>query len=279
MTAIRMGLAAMLAMVGALAGAVQPAFAAKGDGSFMVAGLFGESDEEKAARLAAEQRERDQDAGIVELRQRVGDLERALQQVTGQNEVLTHRIRELQSAFDRQRKDFDYKLCVLTAQLMGVSADAEGGGINCSPSGAGGSSLAPLALQPDDPALAVRKEYDAAMALLARAQYDESRAAFTAFIEAHPKDDMVQHALYFLGNIAYVQKDYAGAAKAFAQGIRDFPKGPRAPDSMFKLGQTLIALGQTKQGCLTFGAIKKKYPNAPAALIERISRAYDASCK
>ena len=44
-----------------------------------VRGLFGESDEEKAARLKAEARENDQDAGVAELRQRISDLEQALQ--------------------------------------------------------------------------------------------------------------------------------------------------------------------------------------------------------
>jgi len=77
-----------------------------------LAGLFGESDEEKAARL---QHEADQDAAIAELRQRVHDLEQSLQVVTGQNEQLAGRIRDLAARIDQQQKNFDTKLCSLAA--------------------------------------------------------------------------------------------------------------------------------------------------------------------
>jgi tol-pal system protein YbgF len=272
----RLGLFVTLAVVAGLA-SVAPALAdaTHRDGYLRVAGLFGESDEEKAARLAAEQRENDQDAGIAELRQRVGDLEKMLPQITGQNEALNHRLQEMQAALDKQKKDFDYKLCSLTGQLMGVGTAADSGGIDCA---AGGVAIASAAGQ-NNPTLAVQQEYDSAMGLLARAQYDEARAAFSAFVDAHPKDELAAHAVYWVGNIAYVQKDYAAAAKAFATGLKNYAKSPRAPESMFKLGQTLIAIGQQKEGCLTLGAVKSKYPKAPPDVLNQAARTHAASCK
>lgn len=274
MTVWRTGIVAALAVIGAMVAGTPPAVA-KGK-PILVAGLFGESDEEKAARLAAEQRENDQDAGIIELKQRVGDLEHLLQQITGQNELLTHRISEMQNALQQQKKDFSYKLCSLTAQLMGVGNSADTGGINCAVGNA--PAAAPTVLA-NDGAAAIRQEYDAAMGLLARAQYDEARAAFGAFVTAHPQDDLAAQALYWVGNIAYVQKDYAGAAKAFLSVLKSYAKSPRAPESMFKLGQTLIALGQTKEGCQTLGALKKKYPKTPADIFSQADSARAASCK
>jgi tol-pal system protein YbgF len=272
-----MGLFAAMAVAVLAGGSATMADATHHDGYVRVAGLFGESDEEKAARLAAEQRENDQDAGITELRQRVGDLEKMLPQITGQNEALNHRLQEMQAALEKQKKDFDYKLCSLTGQLMGVGTTAEAGGINCS-AGNVASAATPAMLQ-NNPALAVQQEYDSAMGLLSRAQYDEARAAFGAFVEAHPKDELAAHAIYWVGNIAYVQKDYAAAAKAFATGLKSYAKSPRAPESMFKLGQTLIAIGQQKEGCLTLGAIKSKYPKATSEVLNQAARARAASCK
>ncbi|MEI9931784.1 MAG: hypothetical protein WDM89_14915 [Rhizomicrobium sp.] len=52
------------------------------------AGLFGDSDEEIAAR----QHERDQDAAIADLNQRVHDLERSLSRATGDTESLAHQV-------------------------------------------------------------------------------------------------------------------------------------------------------------------------------------------
>lgn len=265
-----------------------------------IAGLFGESDEEKAARLKAEQRENDQDAGIAELRQRVSDLEHALQQATGQNEELSHRIQELSAKIDKQQKDYDYKLCTLSAQTLGAGAsgqpgttlpcDTSGGGFTPpaqngapaaapeQPSGppAGGGTLGtlPATSAPD----ATKSQYDEALNLLARARYDEARAAFRNFADANPKDPLAPQAVYWVGNIAYVQKDYAAAAQAFTEQIKKYPSSPQGAESMYKLGLSLIQLGEKKEGCLTLGAIKSKYRQAPATILTQAAQARANYC-
>lgn len=264
-----------------------------------VRGLFGESDEEKAARLKAEQRENDQDDGIAELRRRVSDLEQALRQSTGQNETLTHRIRLLTDRLDRQQKDFDYKLCTLAAQQLGTGTalDESGQGLPCDPNAAMAALATPGGQQPPDaagpggggtlgtlPADAVvksetRQEYDGAMNLLARARYEEARAAFRGFADAYPKDPLTPQAIYWIGNIAFVQKDYAAAALAFSEQIKKYPSSPQGAESMLKLGQSLIALGEKQKGCLTLGAIKGKYKQAPAGILSQAASARaQASC-
>ena len=94
------------------------------------ADLFGESDEEKAAR---EQHENGQDSQINQLSQRLHDLEESLRQQTGQNEALAHRIQELNDRIDRQQKDFEYRLCTLAGQQLGAG-DQSGGALPCNPS-------------------------------------------------------------------------------------------------------------------------------------------------
>ena len=82
------------------------------------------------------------------------------------------------------------------------------------------------------------------MKLLAGTQYDEARGAFRAFADAYPNDELAPQAVYWVGDIAYVQKDYPAAPRAFAEEIKRYPESTRAPDSMLKLGQSLIAMGQ-----------------------------------
>ncbi|HEY1962683.1 MAG TPA: hypothetical protein VGG69_09705, partial [Rhizomicrobium sp.] len=57
-------------------------------GSYRVAELFGESDEEKAARLRQLQLEQSQNSSISYLRQRNDDLENTVRRLTGQIEQL-----------------------------------------------------------------------------------------------------------------------------------------------------------------------------------------------
>jgi tol-pal system protein YbgF len=259
-----------------------------------VRGLFGESDEEKAARLKAEQRENDQDSGIAELRQRLSDLENALRQSTGQNEMLTHQIQELSQRIDRQQKDFDYKLCTLAAQQLGASTAADGSGnsLPCDPNAAvatlsapnHGGTLGSLPVGQQNGAApsatpATRGQYDEAMNLLARARYDEARAAFRAFADANPKDPLAAQAVYWVGNIAFVQKDYSAAAVAFTEQIKKYPSNPQGAESMLKLGQSLIALGEKEKGCVTLGAIKGKYKQAPAGILSQAQSVRAKSCK
>ncbi len=273
-------------------------------GSLQVADLFGESDEEKAAR---EQHEQAQDASIARLNQRVQDLEDSLRRLTGQMEQMDHRMSDLNTRIERMQRDFDYKLCTMAAQQLGASGDQ--GGLPCSqapaqspppsqnlapPPGVLGSlpsntpiplpppvSAAPASSAPVPAAVSPnRPQFDAAMNLLAKAQYDQARAAFRTYADSYPKDDLTPQAVYWVGDIAYVQKDYPNAARAFAEEIKKYGSSPRAPDSMLKLGQSLIALNQTAEGCTTLGALQSKYPQASKTVLDQAATARKAArCK
>jgi len=275
--------------------------ASAADGVRVVA-LFGESDEEKAAR---QQHEDNQDLEIQALTQRVHDLEESLRQLTGQNEQLVHQIQLLNDRIDRQQRDFDYRLCAMAAQQLGAStAPGDENALPC-PAGTGSAQAAPSAGPPGpgpsqplgrppgtlgtlpangSPGSApgnpnAHAQYDAGMNLLAKAQYDEATAAFRSFADQNPADPLAATAVYWIGRIAYVQKDYAGAARAFAEVIKKHPTSPVAAESLLKLGQSLLAAGQKAEGCTALVALKKKYPHAAKNLIQEAASAHKEACK
>lgn len=278
-----------------------------------VAALFGESDEEKAARL---QKEQNQDDAIGRLNEKVRDLEDTIRNLTGENETLSHRVQELDDKLDRQKKDFEYRLCALTAQQLGAgTAQGDPSAIPC-PGGAGTSSFnapppqdfgaaavspsagSPQRLAPGPgvlgtlpsggtsgrapssapPAGSTPSEFSVALNLLAKGRNDEASAAFRGFADTHPKDDLAPQAIYWIGDIAYVEKDYGNATRAFAEVIKKYPTASRAPDSMLKLGQALIASGQKKEGCTALAALPAKYPHASAAVLSQGRSARKAVC-
>ena len=92
------------------------------------------------------------------------------------------------------------------------------------PAGAANGPVPP----PPAGAADTRAEFSTAMNLLAKARYDEARAAFRSFADTYPKDDLAPQAVYWVGDIAYVQKDYGNAARAFAEVIKKYPTSARA---------------------------------------------------
>jgi tol-pal system protein YbgF len=278
-------------------------------GSYRVADIFGESDEEKAERLRQYQQEQSQNSSIGYLRQRNDDLENTVRRLTGQIEQLDHRIAEQNARIERMQRDFEYRLCTLAGQQLGAAGGGEeAGALPCNPGGSSSSAppAAPVAPGPPPiattgagatgaptrlgappgtlgslsanppaapgPAMAAgpnRSRFDSAMRLLAKAQYDEARSAFRTFADSYPTDELAPQALYWIGDIALVQKDYPGAARAFAEEIKKYPESARAPDSMLKLGQSLIAMGQKQEGCTALAALPTKYPAAAKTVIAR----------
>jgi len=122
-------------------------------------------------------------------------------------------------------------------------------------------------------------QYDQAMNLMSRAQYDEAQAAFRAYADANPDDsDLSPQAIYWVGNISYVRQDYAPAARAFAEVIKKYPKSPRASDAMLKLAQSFMGMGQKTEGCTTLGLIKTKYPQANPQTLSQAASLRKTAC-
>jgi tol-pal system protein YbgF len=282
-------------------------------GDIKVAGLFGESDEEKAQRLAWEQREQAQSSSIAALNQRLGDLEETLRRLTGQFEELNHRVGDFNDRLSRVRKEFDYKICALASQQLGANANpGEDNALPCGGSSQPGATQAPPApsISPGTPihlapppgtlgtlprndlsqqtqappnqmaSLDTRPQFEAALTMLAKAQYDEARAAFRGFADMYPKDELAPQAVYWVGDIAFVQKDYATAARAFAEELKKYPDSPRAADSMLKLGQSLLAMNQKKEGCRALATLPNQYPAASKSIADQaLASRKTASCR
>ena len=250
---------------------------------------------------------------------RLNDVESSLRDLRGQVETLTYQVRQLTEQLDIARKEANYRLGALeggapagafpagAAPAAAAKGPAVGGPmvapapkpqasnsygapINLTPgSGSDGQGQRPGTLGsvpadalPDEVAggLSPRQQYDAAMELLSRAQYAEAQSAFRGFVAANPANELAGPAQYWVGDIAFTQKDYGAAAKSFADLLKRYAKTARAPDAMLKLGLSLMELGQKKEGCTTLGAIKSKYPNANKAILDRAAkRASEAQCK
>jgi len=122
-------------------------------------------------------------------------------------------------------------------------------------------------------------QYDQAMNLMRRAQYDEAAASFRAYADANPGDTTLSpQAIYWVANIAFIRQDYATAARTFAEVIKKYSKSQPASEAMLKLAQSFMAMGQKSEGCTTLGLIKSKYPDASPQTLNQAATLRKTAC-
>ena len=229
---------------------------------------------------------------------RLDELESSVTRLTGQMEEIGHRIDQLVTQTERMQKQMEFDATQrANAQLAAPAPTGDQLASAAPPPGTpalpGAAPPAPTApgvlgqipagstLPTPAPAPDPKREFDTAMSLLSRAQYDDASQAFRKFAEEHPEDERASAALYWTGDIAYsARKDYPTAARDFAELLKRYPTAPRAPDSMLKLGLSLFELGQMNEGCAALAALPAKYPQASPAIATRArNERRDAMCR
>jgi tol-pal system protein YbgF len=169
---------------------------------------------------------------------------------------------------------------------LGTLTAAQAANLPQPPAGAAEAAAAAAAAQTPVPAPAAQdpnsivlpgntpqEQYDYATGLLQRGAYAEAELALKAFVTQHAKDPLAGNAQYWLGESYYVRSDFKNAAAAFAEGYQKYPKSPKAPDNLLKLGMSLGQTGAKDNACLAFKQLAKQFPSASAAIKDRSARA------
>ena len=214
-------------------------------------------------RLAASQ------AAAIRLEQRLGAIERQLQQLINQGEVGGHRAAVLESELATLRADMDRRLTALENRTAVVetsevapedsqpsvrprqqqSAGASNGPPRGAPSGdaAGGGS---------DPG---EDAYSEGFRLWRDGKYSQAITALRAFTSGFPNHRRVSFANNLIGRALLDDGKPRPAAEALLANYRSNPRGERAPDSLYYLGQSLMRLNQPSQACKAYSELEEVY--------------------
>ena len=112
-------------------------------------------------------------------------------------------------------------------------------------------------------------QYQFAMDLLKQGDYETAEIAFQEFLNVGEDPGLLSNSNFWLAETLYVRENYKDAAKNYLNLYQVYPNSTRAPDSLLKLGISLIKMDQREQGCLTFLQLQDTYPDANASLINR----------
>ena len=90
-------------------------------------------------------------------------------------------------------------------------------------------------------------------------KYDQSITALRAFVSGFPNHRRVSFARNLIGRALLDKGQPRPAAEALLANYRSNPKGERAPDSLYYLGQALMKLNQPGQACKAYAELEDVY--------------------
>ncbi len=131
---------------------------------------------------------------------------------------------------------------------------------------------APAAVTSALPAGTPKEQYTYAFNLLQQTNYDQAEVALKSFIESNPGDPLTGNARYWLGETYYVRGQYQDSAQTFYEGYQKNPKGPKAADSLLKLGMSLAGLGKKDDACAAFSKVLSDFAKASASVRNAVAR-------
>lgn len=109
----------------------------------------------------------------------------------------------------------------------------------------------------------------------------EAQAQLRFTLEKHPKHKRSSYTRNLLGRAYLDDGKPSAAAKMFAENYEKEPKGDRAPESLYFLGDALVKLNEKAKACVAFAELAEVYPDvATGRLSDRLAAGRrNAGCK
>jgi TolA-binding protein len=212
-------------------------------------------------------------SSVMTLDQRLDALERQMADILRQSEENGNRMRTLENNLGKLRTDQEQRLSTLEQRMNEaasavpsvVPTEAPPAAVPAKPKQQPPKSAAAISPAGGDTAEAApagdlgEDAYTEGFKLWEAGQYDQAITSLRAFTSAYPKHRRVSYANNLIGRALLDKGEPRAAAEALLANYRNNPKGERAPDSLYYLGQALMKLGQPGQACKAYGELDAVY--------------------
>ena len=91
-------------------------------------------------------------------------------------------------------------------------------------------------------------------------KYDLARQEFQDYLKYYGDTDLASNAQFYLGEIAYAQKQYQEAVSEYDRVLTSYPKSFKLAPARFKKGMALLELGQKTSGVRELREVIRRYP-------------------
>lgn len=208
---------------------------------------------------------------------RVDALETQLRVLTGQVEEQGFRTRQLEDQIARLRTDLQGRIDRLETGTRPVQPAAT----QPQPPRPAETQPSPPAAESAAPATTDQAEeaYNGGYRLWNNRQYAEAQAALEAASTRFPSSRWTSWMRNLLGRAYLDDNKPATAARVLLANYQENPRGERAADSLYFLGQSLARLNRRSEACRVYDELERVYPNMREFLRTRLPQARtDARC-
>jgi tol-pal system protein YbgF len=155
---------------------------------------------------------------------------------------------------NQQLTELQSTLQSIDAKLAAMAAAAN------PPAPTGGAGSAPGAGSPAPPSPDVL--YQNALRDHTSGNYDLAGQEFQDYLKYYPTTDLASNAQFYLGEIAYAQKQYKQAIEQYDLVLDNYPKSYKLSTARYKKGMALLALGQKTAAIREFREVIRRFPNS-----------------
>lgn len=131
-----------------------------------------------------------------------------------------------------------------------------GSGAYAAPSGGG---YAPSS-SPSGPPPSADTLYSNGLRDITSGKYDLANSEFQDYLKYYGDTDLASNAQFYLGEIAYAQKNYEDAVREYDKVLNNYPKSFKLAPARYKKGMALLELGQKNAGIKELREVVKRYP-------------------
>jgi tol-pal system protein YbgF len=124
----------------------------------------------------------------------------------------------------------------------------------------GASSFAPSNASPSGPPPSADTLYSNGLRDITSGKYDLARSEFQDYLKYYGDTDLASNAQFYLGEIAYSQKQYDQAVDEYDKVLNNYPRSFKLAPARLKKGMALIELGQKNPGVRELREVVKRYP-------------------
>jgi tol-pal system protein YbgF len=189
-----------------------------------------------------------------------------LDTMSTQVQGLSDNLEEIKSRLGK----LNQQLVDLQNTVQSVDAKISGGGTSTPSTGVsnpGGAMAQPTGSVPSSgaaagggPAPSADTLYSNGLRDITSGKYDLARQEFQDYVKYYGETDLASNAQFYLGEIAYSQKNYDQAVSEYDKVLTKYPKSFKTTPAHLKKGMALIELGQKTAGVRELRDLVKRYP-------------------